>query len=136
MQGERFIDRGQGSVLVMLHGYLSSKESFLNQIKFFSKFMRVIAVDMSGFGKAGELNYPYSVSDYAQEIKGVLDQIGEPNVDVIAHSFGARVVVKLANLDERINRIIFTGAAGLKPRRGLKYLLRKASFFILKKLSK
>ena len=94
--------------------------------------MRVVAVDMSGFGKAGELNYPYSVGDYAQEIKGVLDQIGEQKVDIIAHSFGARVAVKLANLDERINRIIFTGAAGLKPRRGFKYLLRKASFFILK----
>ena len=42
------------------------------------------------------------------------------------------VGVKLANLDKRIDRIIFTGAAGLKPRRGIKYLFRKASFFILK----
>ena len=120
----------------MLHGYLSSKESFIYQIKFFSRFCRVVAVDMTGFGKSPEMDYAYSVDDYAKEIKDILDFLGEEKVDCIAHSFGARVLVKLALKDERIDKIIFTGAAGLKPRRSLKYFFKRASFFILKRFVK
>lgn len=120
----------------MLHGYLSSKESFIKQIAFFSRFMRVVAVDMTGFGKSPEMAYPYSLEDYANEIKGVLDELGQEKVDLLAHSFGARVAVKLLQDENRIDKIIFTGAAGLKPRRSLKYFFKKASFFILKKFIK
>ena len=98
--------------------------------------MRVIAIDMQGFGKSQEIEYPYSLDDYVLEIKQILDYIGEDKVDVIAHSFGARVTIKLAIQDERIDKIVFTGAAGLKPRRSLKYFFRKASFFILKRFVK
>ena len=98
--------------------------------------MRVVAIDMQGFGKSEEIPFPYSLDDYVAEVEGVLDFIGEEKVDVLAHSFGARVAIKLANKDKRIDKIVFTGAAGLKPRRGLKYLFRKASFFILKRFVK
>ncbi|MBQ4098854.1 MAG: alpha/beta hydrolase [Clostridia bacterium] len=124
---------GYGKVLLMLHGYLSSKESFIKQINFFSRFMRVVAVDMTGFGKGQTMEYPFSLDDYADEICALLDAIGEEKVDVIAHSFGARVVTRLLGKDKRIDKIVFTGAAGLKPRRRLKYFLKKASFFVLKK---
>ena len=119
---------------MFLHGYLSKKESFLKQIAFFSKFFRVIAVDMTGFGEAGEMPYPYSVDDYVSEIIRVLDELGVDKCNIVAHSFGARVGIKLAARDKRINRIIFTGAAGLKPKRGVKYLFKRASFLMLKEL--
>lgn len=98
--------------------------------------MRVIAIDMRGFGKSEEMDYPYSLDDYVSEVEGILNEIGEERVDVLAHSFGARVAIRLAYKDKRIDRIVFTGAAGLKPRRGLKYFFRRASFFILKRLVK
>ncbi len=130
------MDVGNGKVLLMLHGYLSCKESFNAQINFFSRFMRVIAVDMRGFGKSPDMEYPYSLDDYVLEIKKLLDSISEERVDILAHSFGARVAIKLANSDKRIDKIVFTGAAGLKPRRGLKYFFKRASFFILKRFIK
>ncbi|HBF86651.1 MAG TPA: hypothetical protein DDW54_03120 [Clostridiales bacterium] len=117
----------------MLHGYLSNKESFTYQINFFSRFFRVVAVDMTGFGKSPPMEYPFSLDDYAEEIKRVLDELGAEKADVLAHSFGARVAVRLAGGDDRIDRIVFTGAAGLKPRRKIKYYLKRASFILLKK---
>lgn len=128
------IDEGRGRVILFLHGYLCSKEIFVKQITFFSRFFRVVAVDMTGFGEAGEMKYPYSVGDYACEIGNVIDELCVSECDVLAHSFGARVAIKLAAEDKRIKRIIFTGAAGLKPRRGVKYLFKRASFLMLKKL--
>ena len=74
----------------MLHGYLSQKESFGFQINFFSRFMRVVAVDMTGFGKAEQMQSPFSVGDYVTEIQGVLDLLGEEKIDLLAHSFGGR----------------------------------------------
>lgn len=116
----------------MLHGYLSSKESFIRQIDFFARFRRVIAVDMSGFGKSPQIKYPYSLDDYAREIKRVLDEIGADKADLLAHSFGARVAVRLLKSEKRIDKIVFTGAAGLTPRRNFRYAVRRASFLILK----
>ena len=66
----------------MLHGYLSCKESFVRQIAFFSRYMRVVAVDMTGFGKAPKLTKAYFLEDYAIEIKDLLDKIGEEKVDL------------------------------------------------------
>ena len=94
-------------------------------------------MDLTGFGKAEKLPYPYSLEDYALEVKRILDFLGIEKVDIVAHSFGARVTVKLISLGEsRIDRIIFTGAAGLKPRRRLSYLLKRASFLLLKNFIK
>ncbi len=88
-------------------------------------------MDMTGFGKSKEMNKPYSLDDYADEIKGVIDELKVDKIDVVAHSFGARVLVRLLQTDKRIDKIVLTGAAGLKPRRSIKYLIKKLLFIIL-----
>ena len=119
--------------MLFLHGYLASKETFYYQTEFFSRYFRVIAVDMTGFGESPPMKTPYSVSDYAEEIKRVIDEIGEEKIDVVAHSFGGRVLVKLLQTEKRIDKIVLTGSAGLKPGRGIKYY---AKIFLFKVLSK
>ncbi len=89
---------------------------------------------MTGFGEAEEMKTPYSVDDYKEEIKRFTDELDIENYSVLAHSFGARVAIKLAAEDKRINRIVFTGAAGIKPKRGMEYFFKRASFLMLKKL--
>ena len=63
-------------MLLALHGYLASKESFLKQIKFFSAFYKVVAVDMTGFGESPKMERPYSVDDYKSEIKRIVNELG------------------------------------------------------------
>lgn len=117
----------------MLHGYLSNKESFLPQIRFLSRFFKVIAPDMTGFGNSEKMTEPYSLKDYAEEIKNLLDALKIDKTDAIAHSFGARVLVKLIENERRIDKIVLTGAAGLKPRRTLKYFYKRWAFLFLSK---
>ncbi len=88
---------------------------------------------MTGFGESKEMEYPYSVDDYVKEIRGVIDALGVEKIDVVAHSFGARVLVKLLAVDNRVDKIILTGAAGLKKRKGIKYYFRRGAFIILRK---
>ncbi|MBR1890908.1 MAG: alpha/beta hydrolase [Clostridia bacterium] len=122
---------GKGENLLFLHGYLSNKESFTRQIGYFSKYFKVIAPDMTGFG-TNKMPYPYSLDDYAREIKLLLDRF-DGKTNVVAHSFGARVLFELLP-DERVDKIVLTGAAGVTPKRGLIYRVRVLNYKIRKKL--
>ncbi|MDE5897432.1 MAG: alpha/beta hydrolase, partial [Clostridia bacterium] len=83
-----YLQAGEGQDLVMLHGYLSSKESFYPQIDYFSKFYRVTALDFPGFGGAEPIPFAYSVSDYADWTEEALFFLGIRSPRVFAHSFG------------------------------------------------
>lgn len=55
--------------MLLLHGYLSCKESFYYQIKFLSRYFRVTAPDIIGFGASARLEEPYSLDDYCDWLK-------------------------------------------------------------------
>ena len=112
---------GEGTPLILLHGYGSRKEYFIRQISYLSRYFKVYAPDFPGVN--GPLPYAFSLEDYSKAFKGFLDELGCDKCYVLCHSFGARVLLKSLP-DERIKKIIFTGAAGLKPRRGIKYFLK------------
>ena len=107
---------------MFLHGYLSSKEAFTAQLRYFSKFYRVTAIDFVGFGQSAPLTQAFSVEDYAAWTKEVLRLLGVRHPRVIAHSFGCRVAVKLASKEpDFFDKILLTGAAGIVLRRGFSY---------------
>ena len=117
-----FLQKGTGKDLVFLHGYLSSKEAFAAQIAYFSKFYRVTALDFLGFGKSKPLEKPFSVGDYAEWTKSALRLLDVENPNVIAHSFGCRVAVKMAAIYENaFDKIVLTGPAGVIMNRGFRY---------------
>ena len=118
----------------MLHGYLSSKESFLPQIEYFSQFYRVTAPDFPGMGGANELGCPFSVGDYADWTERFLSEQGIVNPLVIAHSFGGRVAIKLLARG-RVDRAVLTGCAGIVKKRTLRYRMRVRAYRIVKKIA-
>jgi len=83
------------------------------------------------------MEYPYSLSDYAREVKEYITQNSLNRPHVIAHSFGARIAVLLAsNYPDLFDKIVITGGAGLKPKRSLKYRLKRLAFRTVKRLFK
>lgn len=120
--------------LLFLHGYLSSGEAFAAQTRFFSRYFECFAPDMPAFGKNTEMPYPYALDDYVHWLKDYMKKNGVVRPHVIAHSFGARVAVKAAAEDGSLfSSLVLTGAAGLKPKRTLKYRVNKIRFRLLKK---
>ena len=121
--------------MLFLHGYLSSKEAFLYQIRYFSAFYRVTAIDFLGFGASGKLSEPFSVSDYANWLKETMQTLGIRKPHVVAHSFGCRVAVKTASTDsEAFDKIILTGPAGIIINRGFVYQCKVKTYRAVKKL--
>ena len=130
-----YIRRGEGKDLVLLHGYLSSKESFYPQINYFSQYFRVTALDFPGFGQAEPLPAAWSVSDYAAWTKAALSVLGVRFPHVIAHSFGGRVAVKLLAEGNSFDRAVLAGCAGIVPRRTPGYRARVRAYRIVRKFA-
>jgi pimeloyl-ACP methyl ester carboxylesterase len=122
--------------VLFLHGYLSSKESFIYQTKPLSKRFRVIAPDLTGFGKSDELPFAYSLDDYVDEVLKLINKLNLDSYSVVAHSFGARIAIRLCQKDRRIKKLVITGGAGLKPKRTLKYYFKVYLYKTLKKIFK
>ncbi len=116
-----------------MHGFLSNKESFCYQTAYFSKFYRVIAIDITGFGKSKALPYPFSIDDYLKDVLAVLDKLKIEKFYLIAHSFGGRIAIKLAGTTDRVLKLVLTGSAGLKPKRSLKYYFKVYSYKLIKR---
>lgn len=81
------------------------------------------------------MEYPYSLTDYAEEVRRYIAERGLSHPSVIAHSFGARIAVKLASEDPcAFDKIVLTGAAGLKPKRSMRFFVKRATYKALKPL--
>ena len=132
---DSLIRRGKGEDLVMLHGYLSCKESFYHQIKYLSNFYKVTAFDFRGMGKSAPLAQPWSVEDYADHTRRLLDELGVRRPRLPAHSFGGRVAIRLLAAGFPAHSALLTGCAGVSPKRGLRYRLRVKTYRFVRKIA-
>ena len=134
--GVSFVQKGKGKDVLLLHGYLSNKESFTAQMDYFSRFYRVTALDFLGFGESAPLPYAFCVDDYAQWLKRCMQALNVEKPLVIAHSFGCRVAVKLASWEHGVfDKMLLTGPAGIILPRGLKYHLQVGAYKALKRIA-
>ena len=122
---------GAGPPVLVLHGWGASIEAMqLITGEVARGGYEAIAIDFPGHGKSAPPPEAWHVSDFKQCLLRVMDELRIPSADVVAHSFGCRVTIKLAAENpERVGRLILTGAAGLPPRRtrGQKARMRLAS---------
>ena len=120
---------------MLLHGYLSKKESFYYQIEFLSKYFEVIAPDFPGFGASAPLNEAWSVQDYTEWLVRFLKAQNVARVHILAHSFGARVAFKALSAHPDIaESLIVTGGAGLVKPRSPEYIKKVNAYRRIKKI--
>lgn len=119
---------------MFLHGYLSNKESFYYQIKYFSKFYRVTAPDFPCFGKSEPADGAWSVGDYADWLEKFIEKCGLKKPHIVAHSFGARVAIKLLSDRGSLgDKLVLTGGAGIVKPRSPQYIRRVNAYRRVKK---
>ncbi len=127
--------RGEGAPLLMLHGWGGCIDSFLPVTQEMSKCRMVYALDFPGFGQSEEPKEPMGVPEYMEITANFIRAMGIEGTDIICHSFGGRVSILLAaTYPKLVGKIVFTDAAGVRPRRTLKYYC-KVYFFKLCKLA-
>lgn len=127
---------GAGESVLMLHGYLSNKESFYFQTEFLARSgYRAVAPDMPAFGQSSPIDTAWSVGDYARWLKSFIKVRELYGCCAVAHSFGARVIFKLlAEEQGLIKKLVITGGAGLVKPRSSAYMRRVKRYRRIKKL--
>ena len=102
---------------------------------YFRKDYDVFAPDLKGFGENKNMVKPYSLDDYIRDVEEYKYKYGIKNPHVIAHSFGARIAIKAsAQNKEFCDKLVLTGAAGLKPKNTLLKMSKRALFKALRKV--
>lgn len=125
-------DEGTGKTLLFLHGWGSSLQSFrciTDQIK---DTYRIIRLDFPGFGGSDCPPEPWNVDDYVDLTRKFIKSLGLDCVNLIGHSFGGRVIIKMASSqnDFKIDKIVLVDSAGIMPVKTLKKRIRTRVFKI------
>ena len=126
--------QGEGtSRVILLHGWGCDQNMMQPVADALKDDHQVFLVDFPGHGKSGRPPEPWGVPEYAECLEELLDRTGFTPCSVIAHSFGCRVAAWIAANDpERFDRMVFTGAAGIRPKPTEKSAKRSAEFKRLK----
>jgi pimeloyl-ACP methyl ester carboxylesterase len=130
-----YTQSGKGRDVVCLHGWGQNITMFQATQNFLSPWFKVTLFDFPGFGESGLMSSAWGVDEYTLNFKILCDRLGIVDPILIAHSFGARVALMYA-AKYKVHKLILTGAAGLKPKRGPDYYLRVAFYKTAKQVFK
>ncbi|MBO4877542.1 MAG: alpha/beta hydrolase [Ruminococcus sp.] len=119
--------KGEGDLIVLLHGWGSNIGLFANLIGLLSRKYKVVAMDMPGFGGSEEPPSAWEVGDYTQFVIDFLKDYPDKKIMFLGHSFGGRVIIKLnsrTDLPFEISKVILVDSAGILPPKSNKKSLR------------
>jgi pimeloyl-ACP methyl ester carboxylesterase len=119
---------GAGKPMLFLHGWGVDSDTMMPLASHFSGEHSCILPDFPGFGLSEEPPVAWTVDDYAGCIHALLRDLEVTRTDVIAHSFGGRVMLKLCSRPDTavlFDKVLITGGAGMKPRRPMTFYLKK-----------
>ena len=112
----RYVDRGNGEPVVLIHGNGTSLESCVDSgvLPNLARDYRVVALDARGHGKSGK---PHDVKAYGPEmgldVIRLLDHLGIRRAHIIGYSMGAHITAQLLTTHpERFLTATVGGAAG------------------------
>ena len=114
-----FTQRGQGFPLVLLHGNGEDGGYFSAQLEAFSPRFRVIALDTRGHGQSPRGTAPFTLEQFALDLKDFLDAQGLSRVILLGFSDGANVALLFSlKWPEYVEKLILNGGdlspAGVK----------------------
>lgn len=109
----RYRDEGEGSPVVLVHGFASALEAWATVTPMLRERHRVLSLDLKGFGWSDRPDGDYSPEAQARIVLALMDARGIDRADFVGHSYGASIVLQLALIaPERVRRIaIYDGFA-------------------------
>ena len=91
-----YVDEGNGTTFLFLHGNPTSSYLWRNIIPFVSKDNRAIAVDLIGMGKSGKPDLDYRMIDHCQYIEAFIEKMNLKDVVLVLHDWGSYIGLKYA----------------------------------------
>lgn len=131
-----YTDSGKpdGMPIIIMHGYGCNVSTVASIASILEPGMRVINVDLPGHGRSDEPPSIWGVDDYTRIIEKLIDLLKLKKVSLLGHSFGGRIGILLSSRNDYVHKLVLVDAAGIKPRRSMKYYAKVYFYKTIKHL--
>ena len=110
-----YLDEGQGDVVLMVHGNMSSSVHYEPLISRIKDKYRCIAVDLRGFGDSTYNNRFDTLEELADDVNAFTEALGIDSYYLVGWSNGGGVSLKIcAKYPEKVKKFFDIEGAGLK----------------------
>lgn len=108
--------KNQKTILI-LHGWGRSLNEWIHTGRYFSKFYKVIYLDLPGFGDSTiPPNKLFGINEYADSVEKFLKKIKANKVILIGHSFGGKIGITLASKSDIVEKLILINSSGVEDK--------------------
>lgn len=101
---------GEGSVIILLHGFTGSHVSWMFQAPFLSEKYKVIAIDQRGHGKSSKPDGKCTIRTLSEDLNGFMEKLGIEKAVILGQSLGSLVAQQFAvDHPEKTRALILSG---------------------------
>lgn len=132
-----YLQKGQGKPVLILPGWGTTIDVYMAMINSIAEYRKVYCLDMPGFGKSEEPKIAWDLNNYMEFIIKFIESQQIKELDIIGHSNGGRISIKLLNqknLRFKVNKLILIGSAGIVHKTSFTKRIRVKLFKIGKKI--
>jgi pimeloyl-ACP methyl ester carboxylesterase len=104
--------RGSGEPVVLLHGaFMAITGEWNDWINELAKTRRVIAVEMQGHGRTGDIDRDITLENLSDDVAALLDHLKIPTADVVGYSLGGGTAIAFAiRHPEKVRKVVVISA--------------------------
>ncbi len=104
-------EQGSGEALILLHGNGESLDYFAHQMEDFARSYRVIALDTRGHGASPRGGAPFTLRQFAEDLREFMDERGIERAHILGFSDGGNIALGFAlKYPQRVKKLILNGA--------------------------
>ncbi len=118
---------GEGRPLILMHGWGCDHTTVRSIAATAAQTHTVYNIDFPGFGGSQEPSEVWGVERYTRMVEELARKENLESPVLVGHSFGGRVAILYASRN-KADKVVLVDAAGIKPKRSLKYYLKVYSF--------
>ena len=106
-----YVEAGAGEPLVLLHGNGENHTYFKRQMEPFSQRYRVLALDTRGHGDSPRGSAPFTLQQFAEDLKDFLDGQGIARCRLLGFSDGGNIALLFAlKYAQYVEKLVLNGA--------------------------
>lgn len=110
-----YVELGEGPPLLLVHGLGGSWRNWLENLPYFARNHRVVALDLPGFGTSPMPPEPITISAFGELVVAFADRLGlGPDTALVGHSMGGFISTEaVTEAPERFSSLTLVAAAGI-----------------------